>query len=239
VSWDEEALRRRVRYLSLASHDLRGTLANVRSYAALLLNGRIPLEPKAKRGLETILRNTDKALAFAQDFFDSSRADLGMLACERERQALEPLLAEAVEHHREAASAAGVGLGLELSGALPEVEVDAGRVQHAVEAFLRHQLARAQPGEQIRVRASRVEDRVRVEVRRDGVPLADEEAALVFSREERAFREKKVEDAQRLSLARQEVEQLGGTVDARTDVGGTTLSLTLPAALAASRTIQA
>ncbi|WP_375765999.1 sensor histidine kinase [Archangium gephyra] len=237
---DEELVRRRVRYLGLASHDLRGSLANVRSYAALLLNGRIPLEPKAKRGLETILRNTDKALAFAQDFFDASRADLGMLACEQERQPLEPLLANAVEHHLEAAGTASVALSLELpGGALPEVDVDGGRVQHAVEAFIRHHLLRAQAGEQIRVRARPDEGGLlRVEVRRDGVPLSEEELALTFSREERAFREKKLEDPLRLGLARQEVEALGGSVGVSADAGGTTLYLTLPIALASSAGVQ-
>src|SRR5262245_42664829 len=44
AGWDEAVVRRRVRYLGLASHDLRGALANIRSYAALLLNGRVPLE---------------------------------------------------------------------------------------------------------------------------------------------------------------------------------------------------
>ncbi len=239
VERDEEQTRRQVHYLSLASHDLRGSLANVRSYAALLLHGRIPLEPKVKRGLETILRNIDRALSFSQDFFDSSRADLGMLACEEERQALEPLLAEAVEHQREASSAASVALLLEPSLALPEVNVDAGRVQHAVEAFIRHHLTRARPGEQLRVWAVPDDGQVRVEVRRDGVPLTKEEAALAFSREERAFREKKLEDALRLFLARQEVETLGGSVGIRTDEGGTTLFLTLPVALPTPTSFQA
>lgn len=237
---DEELMRRRVRYLGLASHDLRGSLANVRSYAALLLNGRIPLEPKAKRGLETILRNTDRALSFAQDFFDASRADLGMLACERERQPLEPLLVHAVEHQLEAAGAASAALGLELpQGSLPEVEVDGGRVQHAVEAFIRHHLLHAQPGEQLRVRARHEGGSIRVEVRRDGAPPSEEETALTFAREERAFREKKLEDPLRLMLARQEVEALGGTVGVSADAGGVTLYLTLPIALSSSVGVQA
>lgn len=239
VEGDEELARRRVRYLGLASHDLRGSLANVRSYAALLLNGRNPLEPKVKRGLETILRNTDRALSFAQDFFDASRADLGLLACERERQSLEPLLTTAVEHHLEAAGAASVALSLELPpGTLPEVDVDAGRVQHAVESFIRHHLLRAQPGEQLRVRLHSLGDRLRVEVRRDGAPVPPDEVALTFEREERAFREKKLEDALRLGLARQEVEALGGTVGVSSDEGGTTLFLTLPVALASSAGVQ-
>jgi len=239
VEGDEEIARRRVRYLGLASHDLRGSLANVRSYAALLLNGRIPLEPKAKRGLETILRNTDKALAFAQDFFDSSRADLGLLMCEKERQAIEPLLANAVEHLLEPAGTASVALSLELpSGPLPDVDVDGGRVQHAVEAFIRHHLLHAKPGEQLRVRARPEGESVRVEVRRDGEPPTEEEAALIFSREERAFREKKLEDPLRLFLALQEVEALGGTAGVSTDAGGVTLYLTVPIALATSPTLQ-
>jgi two-component system, OmpR family, sensor kinase len=228
---ESEATQRRVRYLSLASHDLRGTLANIRSYAAMLLSGRIPLEPKARRGLETILRNADRALAFSQDFFDSYRAELGALAFERERQPLEPLLAAAVERQQAAAAAADVALVLDGQAPLPLVDIDAGRIQHAVEAFVQHHLLRAQPGERIHLHARPEGAGVRVEVRREGLPVTEEDIALVFSHQERAFREKKLEDALRIHLARQEVEVHGGTVGAETDAGGTTLFLVLPAGL--------
>ncbi|MFL5344616.1 MAG: sensor histidine kinase [Hyalangium sp.] len=224
----EEATRHRVRYLGLASHDLRGALANIRSYAAMLLSGRIPLEPKAQRGLETILRNADRALSFSQDFFDSSRAELGSLAFERERQPLEPLLAAAVERFQVAAKAASVGLLLDGHAPLPLVDMDAGRIQHAVEAFVQHHLLRAQPGEYIHVRGVPEASGVRIEVRREGQPLSEEDTALVFRHQERAFREKKLEDPLRLHLARQEVEVHGGSVGVETDTGGTTLFLTLP-----------
>lgn len=225
---DEEAIQRRVRYLGMASHDLRGALANIRSYAGLLLSGRVPLEPKVQRGLETIARNADRAIAFSQDFFDASRADLGALAYERERQPLEPLLATAVKRHQATAEAASIALVLEPSGPLPEVDIDAGRIQHAVEALIQHHLARAQAGEQVRVGAVATPAGLRVNVRRLGPPLSEEEAATVFQREERAFREKKLEDALRVSLARQEVEMHGGMVGVEADAGGTTLFFTLP-----------
>lgn len=231
AGWDEAAVRRRVRYLGLASHDLRGALANVRSYAALLLNGRTPLEPKVQRGLETILRNADRSLAFSQDFFDSCRAELGSLACEPERQGLLPLLDAAVERQQAPATAASVALVLDVDpqALLPDVSVDGARIQHAVEAFILHQLGRAQPGEviQVRVRPAPPHAQVRVEVRRQGVPLSDEDASAVFQHEERAFREKKLEDPLRVHLARQEVEAHGGSVGVETDAAGSTLFLTL------------
>lgn len=224
----EEATRHRVRYLGLASHDLRGALANIRSYASMLLSGRIPLEPKAQRGLETILRNADRALSFSQDFFDASRAELGSLAFERERQPLEPLLAAAVERFQGAAKAANVALVLDGHAPLPLVDLDAGRIQHAVEAFVQHHLLRAQPGDDIHVRAMPGTLEIRIEVRREGQPLSAEDTALVFQHQARAFQEKKLEDPLRLHLARQEVEVHGGSVGAETDGQGTTLYLTLP-----------
>lgn len=229
AGWDEAAVRRRVRYLGLASHDLRGALANIRSYAALLLNGRVPLEPKVQRGLETILRNADRSLAFSQDFFDSSRAELGSLACELERQSLLPLLDAAVERQRAAATAASVALVLDVDPqeGLPDVTVDGARIQHAVEAFILYQLGRAQPGEVIQLRVRPAPPQVRVEVRRQGVPLSDEDASAIFLHEERAFREKKLEDPLRVHLARQEVEAHGGAVGVETDAAGSTLFLTL------------
>ncbi|MCP3062407.1 HAMP domain-containing histidine kinase [Myxococcus sp. K38C18041901] len=231
VAWDEADNRRRVRYLGMASHDLRGSLANIRSYAALLLNGRSPLEPKVQRGLETILRNADRSLSFSQDFFDSSRADLGSLACEPERQSLLPLLDAAMERQRAAATAANVALVLDLdpSEPQPEVSVDGARIQHALEAFILYQLSRAQAGEVIHLRIHPGAPRVRVEVRREGVPLSDEDASVVFRREERAFREKKLEDPLRIYLARQEVEAHGGSVGVETDPSGSSLFITLTA----------
>ncbi|MFP2928361.1 sensor histidine kinase [Pyxidicoccus sp. 3LG] len=229
VDWDEASVRQHVRYLGMASHDLRGSLANIRSYAALLLNGRVPLEPKVQRGLETILRNADRSLAFAQDFFDSSRADLGALPCEPERQSLLPLLDAAVERQRAAATVANVALVLDLDpqAPMPDVTVDGARIQHALESFIQYQLHRAQAGEIIHLRVRTYSPQVRVEVRREGVPLSDEDASAVFQREARAFREKKLEDPLRVYLARQEVEAHGGGVGVETDRGGSTLFLTL------------
>lgn len=226
-----EETGRRVRYLGLASHDLRGALANIRSYAGLLVSGRTPLEPKVQRGLETIVRNADRALAFAQDFFDSSRADLGSLAYEKERQPLEPLLANAVKRHHGTAQAASVALVLDPQAPLPEVDIDGGRIQHAVEAFIQNHLAHAQAGEEIHVRANPTPVGIRVEVRRVGAPLSEEDALGLFQHEERAFREKKLEDPLRLYLARQEVEVHGGMVGVETDAGGTTLFLTVPSGI--------
>ncbi|MBF5041271.1 HAMP domain-containing histidine kinase [Aggregicoccus sp. 17bor-14] len=225
----EEAGRlARVRYLSLASHDLRGALANIRSYAGLLLGPRYAHEPRVQRGLETIRRNADRALGFAQNFFDASRAELGGLSFEREVQPLAPLLAEALKPLQEEASAAGVELSLAPVPELPDLPLDGGRVQHAVEAFIAHHLTRAQAGERIEVRCARDVTGVRVEVRRHGVPLEAAFAARLFEREARAFEEKKLEDPLRLSLARHEVALHGGEVGAWSDAGGTTLFLTLP-----------
>ncbi|XXF75592.1 HAMP domain-containing sensor histidine kinase [Myxococcaceae bacterium GXIMD 01537] len=228
ASDEVEDTPRRVRYLSLASHDLRGPLANIRSYASLLLSGRVPLEPRVQRSVDTIARNADRALAFAQDFFDSSRADLGALAHEKERQPLEPLLANAVKRHQGAAEAASVALLLDPHPPTPDVEIDGGRIQHAVEAFILHHLTEAQPGEEIHVGTLTSPGGVRVEVRRVGAPSPDEASASIFQREERALREKKLEDPQRISLARQEVELHGGKVGVEADAGGTTLFLALP-----------
>jgi two-component system OmpR family sensor kinase len=228
LATDERQVQERVRYLSLASHDLRGALANIRSYVGLLLSGRYQHEPRVQRGLETIRRNADKALAFAQNFFDASRADLGRLAFEREEQPLAPLLASAVRNLQEDAAATGVELSLGAVPELPDQSLDGGRVQHALEAFLFHHLTRAQAGERIEVRATRGRDEVRVEARRSGAPLPPEQVQALFEREQRAFEEKKLEDPLRLSLARQEIALHGGRVGAASDAGGTTLFLTLP-----------
>ena len=149
----------------------RGALANVRSYAALLLSGRIPLEPKAQRGLETILRNADRALAFAQDFFDSSRAELGSL---RLRAGAAGARAPA---RRGRGAPAGGGEGgrawrwrwTRPMPPLPRWTSTAAASSTPCEAFMPHQL-RAGPARGAASTCARVpvDAGIRVEVRRDG-----------------------------------------------------------------------
>ena len=225
---DLEPAERRVRYLSLASHDLRGMLANVRSYVGLLLSPRHTHEPKVRRSLETIARNTDRALTFSQDFFDAARAELGGLAHERELLPLLPLVMDCVSRFEDEARAAGIPLELEAPAELPSLHMDAGRLTHALSALMAHQLARAQTGEHVRVRASVADGAVRVDVRRRGTPEPQEELEHLFDHERRALRERRVEDAQRLWLARAEVQLHGGELTCSNDDGGTTLTLRLP-----------
>ncbi|MFN7134639.1 MAG: histidine kinase dimerization/phospho-acceptor domain-containing protein, partial [Myxococcales bacterium] len=54
----EQLRKQRQQVLSVAAHDLRAPLANVRSYASLLLGGRMTdADPRVKRAAEVISRN--------------------------------------------------------------------------------------------------------------------------------------------------------------------------------------
>lgn len=214
------------RLLSITSHDLRGPMANARAYAAFLLDGRTELDPKLRRSLEIILRNSDRVLSLLRDYFDSAQAQLGRLELDAERQAVLPLLESALAKARPLAEEKSLGLRFDHADPLPDVPLDAAAFEHAATAFLENGIARSDHGSQVRMVARADAGGVRVEVIDRGPPVLDPDAA--FDRERRTLAEGKLSYGFRLALARDEIELLHGHVGVEGRNEGTAFFFTLP-----------
>lgn len=210
----------RVRFLSLASHDLRGILANVRTWAAILASGRVPLDERGKRATEVILRNTDRALAQQQALFDLLRAEWAPMPVAREARPLAPLLA----------SALGEDLPKVFPETLPEVTVDEDRLGHVIHAFTAHARARAAGGS-FSIRAEPSEDGVWISFLDSGAPLDGPQRARAFDPVARALEEQKLGTGFDLGVAAEELAAMGGRVRAGSSPdGGTVHAFWLPSA---------
>jgi len=224
----EDEAQLRLRFLSIASHDLRGPIANVRGYASFLLDLRSDLDEKARRSLETILRNADKALGLLREVFDSGQAEYQPLELFQERRALLPLVNRALEEARTEATNRGVTLNVQLPESLPEMAMDEDALSHAVSAFLLHGVSRTGTGQAVDISAGVKDGTLHLSVGDPGPRLSDEDALHAFDRDVRTAQEGKLSFGFRLALARAEVESHGGTVGIERLPERTVFFLSLP-----------
>ena len=223
-----EGRDRHARFLSVAAHDLRGHMANVRAFAAMLLDGRTPLDPKARRWLEVIVRNADQALGRLRDYFDAAQAAAGVLEVDRQLQPVLPLLQSALQRAQEKAHSRAVHLHLDLPSELPEISVERSSLEHALDSFLEHGLSRTPDGGRLEVSVKQAEGLLVVAVADMGPPVHEGEAPWTFDPERQAEKEQHLATGFRLGLAAIRIRAHGGQVGIEQDTGRTTFYLALP-----------
>lgn len=220
---------RRTEFLAIASHDIRASIANSRSYASLLLSPRMELGEKARHCAEVIQRNADRALRLLGECFDLFLHEQRTLDLDRTTQDLSSVLGEAVDLARPLATARGVDLVAQLPSQLPATDVDRDRLVQAVLAFAAHSIARARKGQPVRFEVRKQNDAIRVEVGDEENPPGPGEAPIVYDAEARAIAEGKLGEGFRLGLARATIEAHGGEVGTRSSAAtGSTFYFTLP-----------
>ncbi len=201
-------LDRQARFLTLMSHDVRGMLANVRSYASLMLLGKTPLEEKTRRSVEVIARNADRAIATLQEFFDLARAEMGMLMSDASRRPLNALVGDVVGAAKKAGADPSVAVTFEAPAV--EITVDTDRFTQACKAFLVHAIARAGQGGEVTMVGSYADGVVQIEVKDSGPSMSTEEAARAFDVRGRALADHKLGPGFALGVAAAILTAQGG-----------------------------
>ncbi|MBI5542713.1 MAG: PAS domain-containing sensor histidine kinase [Deltaproteobacteria bacterium] len=228
---ERQSAARREELLGVAIHDLRAPLANVRSYASLLLSGKMPeLDPRVRRSAEVIARNADRALRLLQLYFDAHRAETGELDIDRQPIAMEGLIQEVIAARRPTAAERGVTLETALPATLPTLEADRERLSTAFGALLDNALARTPSNTQIKVV---VEERPRemwLGVVDTGPLLTEEELRIAFDRDAQALKERRLGVGFACAVAGAIARTHGGDAGVRSAANSTLYWLSLPLA---------
>ncbi|MBI3184864.1 MAG: HAMP domain-containing histidine kinase [Myxococcales bacterium] len=220
------------RFLSIAAHDLRGAMANVRSFAGLLLSRGLVEGERGRKGAEAIVRNADRALALARDVFDSLRHELGEMPVNLEPTAFGPLLEAVVQKALQSALEPAPKLETDLPLGLPQVSLDAERTAHAFRELIDLSMANAGAAGKVEVLARVVPGHLLAAVADDGPPRSPEELAYALDRDSAAAHENRLGQAFRLCFAREELEAQGGRVSLASDEAGNEVQVLFPLALA-------
>jgi signal transduction histidine kinase len=231
VTESASAAARREEILGVATHDLRSPLANVRSYASLLLGGgKMPdLDPRVRRAAEVIARNADRALRLVQAFFDSYRAETGEFEVDRQPTPLGSLLEEALAPRRAAAAEKGVELRAPPLDHLPFVAADRERLRYALGAFLDYAIERSSPGKTVEVQSEARGRNVWLGFSDQGVPLTPEQIQESFDRDAQILRERRLGVGFALAVARAVAQAHGGAAGGRPAGERTVFFISLPA----------
>lgn len=224
----EEAALQRQELLQLVSHDLRGplsvVLAQVQSILRRLGDGG---DAQLLRSLSSIERGGRRLAAMVGDLLDTTSLESGQLELRRVPTSLPALASELAEAlvpgERER-------IRLEVSGELPEVQVDQARVERALLNLLTNALKYSPAHAQVTVRIERMDNELVTSVADQGRGIAPEAVPRLF---ERFYRVSGGENVEGLGLGlyitRLLIEAHGGRVWVESEPGeGSTFFFALP-----------
>jgi len=205
--------------VSTVSHELRTPLTSMRGFVELLLEREFP--PEEQRQFLGIVDTEIKRLGkLIDDFLDLQRLEAGKLDYVFERQALRPLIEEAMRMFDHTSAKHTYALAL-VDGELP-VSVDADRMRQTLRNLISNATKYSPDGGTVTIAAEIRDDTVRVSIRDQGIGMDAATQKKLFTRFYRAD-----STATRriggtglgLALVKEIVEAHGGTVGVKSRPG--------------------
>ena len=217
------------RLLSDISHQTKTPLANLRLYSSLLMEEE--LTPRQREQAQVILQQSEKLSFLIETLVKLSRLETDVLAVTPKLQPLAPLLERAASQAKAAAERKGIALQLHLQQqAEMKALYDLRWTAEALGNLLDNAVKYTPPGGCIQVSATQYELFCRIDVRDNGIGVAEEEQAQIFGR---FYRGRQVREQEGLGiglyLAREIAQKQGGYLKLSSRPGqGSTFSLYLP-----------
>lgn len=217
------------RLLSDISHQTKTPLANLRLYSSLLMEEE--LTPRQREQAQVIFQQSEKLSFLIETLVKLSRLETDVLAVTPKSQPLSPLLERAVSQAKAAAERKGIALQLHLQQqAEMKALYDLRWTAEALGNLLDNAVKYTPPGGCIQVSATQYELFCRIDVRDNGIGIAEEEQAQIFGR---FYRGRQVREQEGLGiglyLAREIAQKQGGYLKLSSRPGqGSTFSLYLP-----------
>ena len=215
------------------SHELRTPVALMRGHIEALAE-----EPERLEAYTDIaLRESDRLEDLVDDLFQLARIDAQGLQLERVPFDVGATVREAVESLAEPARReAGITMASQVPEKAPPLTVvgDQARLVQVLQNLLRNAVRYTPDGGLIRVVAEANPESVRIVVQDTGVGIAPQDIDRVFDRFYRSDQQTSRKGGGAglgLAIARQSVEEMGGTITVESVLGdGTTFSIDLPRA---------
>lgn len=217
------------RLLSDISHQTKTPLANLKLYSSLLMEEE--LTPRQREQAQVILQQSEKLSFLIETLVKLSRLETDVLAVTPKSQPLSPLLERAASQAKAAAERKGIALQLHLQQqAEMKALYDLRWTAEALGNLLDNAVKYTPPGGCIQVSATQYELFCRIDVRDNGIGIAEEDQAQIFGR---FYRGRQVREQEGLGiglyLAREIAQKQGGYLKLSSRPGqGSTFSLYLP-----------
>ena len=217
-------------FISLVSHELRTPLTSIYGYVSILQE-RDDLSDTVRRQLEVVARSAERLRVLVDDLLDAAQSGTTGITLERTPVDLARVVAESVAAARPRADEAGVRLQ-EGPPCVASLQGDPGRLAQVVDNLLSNAIKYTPAGGTVSVELGVTRDSVELRVCDDGMGISADDLTHVFTR---FFRTRQATDLAirgvglGLSISQQIVEQHGGVIEVRSEVGrGSEFRVVLP-----------
>jgi PAS domain S-box-containing protein len=235
VTQERELDRMKTEFVSQVSHELRTPLTAIKGFTDLMLDGDAgELSDEQSEYLAIVKSNADRLVALINDLLDVSRIEAGRIQLKLEAVDVGAVLGSVLATMRPLTDAKRQRMTLTVEDGLPPVWADRDRLVQVATNLVSNAYKYTQEGGSIDVGAARAGDFVSVAVRDDGMGIAAEDVARLFSRFFRVDSSLTREiggTGLGLSIVKSIVELQGGTVTVDSEPGvGSTFAFTVPIA---------
>ncbi|MCK4472613.1 MAG: GAF domain-containing protein, partial [Anaerolineae bacterium] len=235
VSRLRELDRMKTQFVSNVSHELRTPISNVKLYLSLLERGK---PEKRMRYLEVLQQESTRLENLIENLLDLSRLDAGRALIIPRPVALQDLLENLVEIHRQTAAAKDLHLETQFPPTVPPANGDRNQIIQVLSNLIANAISYTPSGGEIAVRLGTAEAEgcpyVTITVADSGIGIPPDELPHIF---DRFFRGEQTQvltvpgTGLGLAIVKEIVELHQGRIEVESELGqGSTFTVWLPAA---------
>jgi signal transduction histidine kinase len=233
------AIQTRDSVLGIVAHDLRNPLGTILMQAAALRRPGAEPARGSRRAADVIERSGRRMNRIIQDLLDVTRMEQGRLTVEQGPVSARQAIADSVEAQEPLATAASLGLEVDVAPDLPPVWADRDRLLQIFENLVGNAIKFTEAGGVIRVGAAPRDGDVLFWVSDTGAGISAETLPHIFDRFSQGRRGERRGVGLGLAIVKGLVEAHGGRIWVESTVGrGTTFFFTIPTAPVVVRDLQ-
>ena len=225
-------------FLATLSHEFRTPLHAILGYLDVLDTSAVAADTVVREGVDRMRVNACRLQHLLEELVSFAEIRSGRRGLRAEPVVLRDLIEELLPITRELVEGKAVTIACEVDPVVDDLRTDRRKLSRALACLLSNAAKFTEAGE-IRIRARRTAERaVEVSIADTGIGIAPHDLSIIFE----DFRQVDGSFTRRfgglgigLTLARELIDLLGGTLDLRSEVGvGTTVRVCLPETIAAA-----
>lgn len=212
----EKVERMKSEFISVVSHELRTPLTAIFGSLDVLagdLKGKLP--EQAKVLVDIAHKSSQRLILLVNDILDMDKIEVGKMEFDMRPVNIIPLLEQALQGNRAFGEKFNVSYGIESALSEAMIKADSNRLLQVFANLLSNAAKFSPVGGKVLVAVSRVGERIRVEVKDNGIGIPDEFNDRIFQKffqVDSANTRKKGGTGLGLSITKSLVEQMGGSI---------------------------
>ena len=228
-----EANRMKSEFISLASHQLRAPLSNLRWAVEFLMSGRLgKIEREQTEYFKILKENSGRMTELISDLLTVSRIEQRSLSFKKQEFSLEDLIKDLILEFKPFIQSSNIELEFKTEKNLPKVFADPSQIRLAVENLLDNASRYIKDKGKVEVKIAKKRGNLYFEVRDSGIGIPNEDKKYIF---QKFFRSGNVSKHQTqgsglgLYISKAIIEKSGGKIGFSSQEGvGSTFWFTLP-----------